>query len=169
MCRIALLSAFVALAASISALPALAGTLSDTDNQFLADTAQGASHELAISRLAAKQATQPKVKSYASMVVSDHRHMNAALRKLAGEKGATLPNGMSTSQQADLQRLQALNGQDFDQAYVKDMVEVNQKDQTDSQKEADDTGDQQVKGFIERFKSMDAKHTRMAEALQNGS
>ena len=128
-------------------LPALAGTLSDTDNQFLADTAQGASHELAISRLAAKQATQPKVKSYASMVVSDHRHMNAALRKLAGEKGATLPNGMSTSQQADLQRLQALNGQDFDQAYVKDMVEVNQKDQTDSQKEADDTGDQQGEGL----------------------
>ena len=162
--------AFLLAAAALAGAPAaLAGTLSDADNRFLADTAQGASHELAISRLAAGRATQPGVKSYAAMVVSDHQAMNAALRKLAKGKGETLPGGMSASQQADLVRLRALDGQDFDQAYVKDMVEVNRKDQADSQKEADSTEDAQVKGFIERFRSMDAKHTRMAEALQSGS
>ena len=163
-------TAFLLAAAALAGAPAaLAGTLSDADNRFLADTAQGASHELAISRLAAGRAMQPGVKSYAAMVVSDHQAMNAALRKLAKGKGETLPGGMSTSQQADLVRLRALDGQDFDQAYVKDMVEVNRKDQADSQKEADSTEDAQVKGFIERFRSMDAKHTRMAEALQSGS
>ena len=94
--RIALLFA-TSLAASVGALPALASTLSDTDTRFLADTAQGASHELAISRLAAEQATRPAVKSYASMVVSNHQAMNTALRKLAKQKGATLPVGMSAS------------------------------------------------------------------------
>ncbi len=163
------LFAVTALAVSVGAGPGLAAALSDQDQQFLADTAQGAAHELAISKLATRRATQPAVKHYAAMVVSDHQSMNKALRKLARKNGVTLPGGMSTSQQADLTRLQGLNGQDFDQAYEKDMVEVNRKDQADSQKEADSTDNQQVKGFIEQFKSMDAKHTQMAEALQNGS
>ena len=161
--------AVAALAASAGAAPALASTLSDQDQQFLADTAQGAAHELAISRLAAERARQPTVKSYASMVVSDHQTMNAALRKLARQKGVTLPGSMSTSQRADMLRLQAMSGQDFDRAYARDMVEVNQKDQADTRKEAASTGDPQVKGFIEQFKAMDAKHTQMAEGLQNGS
>ncbi len=167
--HIASLLAMAALAASAGAAPALASSLSGQDQQFLADTAQGAAHELAISRLAAGRAQQPQVKSYASMVVSDHQTMNAALRKLAKQKGVTLPGSMSASQHADMRRLQAMSGQDFDQAYTKDMVEVNQKDQADSQKEADSTDDPQVKNFIEHFKAMDAKHTQMAKALQNGS
>ncbi len=166
---IASLLATAALAASAGAAPALASALSSQDQQFLADTAQGAAHELAISRLAAGRAQQPQIKSYASMVVSDHQTMNAALRKLAKQKGVTLPDSMSASQHADTLRLRAMSGQDFDQAYAKDMVKVNQKDQADTQKEADSTDDPQVKGFIEHFKAMDAKHTQMAEGLQNGS
>lgn len=92
--------------------------LSTGDERFLENTAQSNYSEIEGSKLALKQASNPKVKAYAQRMIKEHGAMQKDLEALAKRKGYTLPKEGSLAQRAQLKALGASNGGDFDKMYT---------------------------------------------------
>ena len=146
------------------------GTLqSNNDRKFLQQAAQGADYELAIAKLAEQKATRENIKAYSKDVVDAHEQLNSSLHQLAQDKGIKLPKTMTKQQQAQLSHLKSLNGTAFDQAYEKETIRINREDKKDLHREAASTKDEDIKDFVEKMQSVDAKHEEMAKTLQGKS
>ncbi len=145
------------------------GALSSTDKSFLEHVAQGADYELTLAKLAEQKATRTDLKEYARTIVDDHQQMNASLHQLADQKGLQLPTGMTHQQQAKIDRLNALSGPKFDQAYLSEVTRINKEDKTSLRKEIGHTQDAAIKGFAEHMQSVDAKHEDIGKKLERQS
>jgi len=141
------------------------GQFSSADKHYLKQDARGAAYELQISQLAAQKANNQQVRQYAEMAAKDHQNYNQQEQQLAEQNGVTLPTSPTREEQSRINRLQQLNGSAFDDAYVRDMRQVNQRDVNEEQKEANSTQNQQIKQFIQQFKQMDQKHLQDARNL----
>ena len=142
------------------------GSLSETDKAFLMKDSRGGHYELESAKLAAERASEPRVKSYAKMLVKDHENYNAALERLGKQEGVTLPTKLDEADMAKLTELKKLQGKKFDESYIKEAVAVNASDKRDAEKEAESTQSTAIKSFIQQFAAIDAKHEQMAKELQ---
>lgn len=145
---------------------ARAASLSDADRDFLVSTAQGATYELAVAKLALTRAGSDDVKSYARTMIADHESLNPKLHQVARQNHVQLPTTMTSDKQQSLDRLKALRGKDFDAAFTRDEADDNRNDTATEQKELDTTDNAQVKALVERLKAADAKHARIGAALK---
>ncbi len=141
------------------------GQLSSADKHYLKQDAHGAAYELQISQLAAQKANDQQVRQYAEMAVKDHENYNQQEQQLAEQNGVALPTSPTKQEQSRINRLQTLNGSAFDDAYVRDMRQVNQRDVNEERKEANSTQNPQIKQFIQEFEQMDQKHLQGAQNL----
>jgi putative membrane protein len=96
---------------------------------FLTKAAQGGMTEVAAGELAAGKATDSDVRAFGSMMVRDHGAANQKVAALAKSKGVALPDSAGDANQATLESLRAINGADFDRAYVAQMVKAHQATQ----------------------------------------
>ena len=92
--------------------------LNDTEKKFMSEAAIAGQYELALAQLAAAQASDSSVKSYATMLVSDHSMANQKLQQLAQRRNVVLPTTLPADKQAVIDRLSKLNGADFDRQFV---------------------------------------------------
>lgn len=70
-------------------------TLKWSDKHFIRKVAEGNQKEIAFAQLAAQQASNPEVKSFAEHIARDHERLSQDLAQLAQQKGVTLEH-MST-------------------------------------------------------------------------
>ena len=99
--------------------PTAASTaLNPAEKQFLSDAATGGQYELALAQLAAAQASDSTVKSYAAMLVNDHTMANQKLAKLAQRRNVVLPTKLPTDKQQVIDRLTKLTGPEFDRQFI---------------------------------------------------
>ena len=70
-------------------------------------------------------------------MVDDHTKMGDQLKPIAQQIGVKIPDGPSKKDKTTIAKLQELNGDDFDKAYMKDMVKDHKTDLTDFRSEAD--------------------------------
>ena len=145
---------------------ARAASLSDADRDFLVSTAQGATYELAVAKLALTRNTTADIKNYARTMVSDHESLNPRLHQVAQQNNVQLPTTMTNDKRQSLDRLRALNGREFDAAFVSDEADDNRNDTATEQKELDTTDNAQVKALVTRLQAADAKHARIGETLK---
>ena len=149
--------------------PALEGNanslLSQADRDFLDKDAQGAAYERELAMLAVRKSENPAVKQYAQQVAGDHLEYNAALQQLGENSGLSLPDAPDPQHADHLKQFAAMDAKDFDAAFLQEMRAINKDDASDAQKEADTTMSAGVRNFVMRFKDMDAKHLKGAEAL----
>ncbi len=145
---------------------ALAASLSPTDHDFLTSTAQGATYELAVAKLALTKATRSDIKSYAHTMITDHKTLNPKMHDIARQNGVDLPTGMTGEKQRSFDHLKSLDGKAFDTAFVNDEAEDNGTDVATEQKEIQSTDNPQLKALVEQLKQSDAKHAKIGEALQ---
>jgi putative membrane protein len=97
------------------------------DVDFLAKAAACGNAEVKYSELAAKQATNAKVKEFARTLAEEHKQANNKLGEFArGLKTAVLA-GLEKDKQAIYDDLSKRSGADFDRAYMKQMVEDHEK------------------------------------------
>lgn len=94
-------------------------TLKSTDT-FLKEVAVSNMAEIQAGKLAMDKATDPKVKDFASMMVSDHEKMANDLMQFAQKKNVTLPTDLDARRTAVMKRLG--EQKDFDKAYLQQMV-----------------------------------------------
>jgi len=115
---------------------------------FMNKAAQGGKAEVELGQLAQTKGTDPQVKSYGQMLVTDHSKANDELMSVATRKSVTLPSDISAAQKGTKDRLDKLSGAAFDRAFMTQMVRDHQNDIREFQ-QATKGSDPDVKTFAE--------------------
>jgi putative membrane protein len=97
-------------------------------SKFMVKAANGGMMEVELGSLAKDKATNPQVKEFAAMMVTDHSKANEELKSLAGTKNFTLPATMDSDHRDHITELSNKTGNDFDKAYMDMMVNDHKKD-----------------------------------------
>lgn len=131
-----LCSSAVIWALPISATHPTANPASTVDKVFAAKVSQGGLYEVMASKVAEQKATAQDVRDLAITEVHDHELVNHQLRSIAISGGIDLPLPLNDTFQQRLQKLQALSGPAFDEAYISDMAQIHDMDEKLFAKEA---------------------------------
>ena len=117
------------------------------DTAFANKACVGGMAEVAIGKLALTKTSSPKIKDFATMMITDHGKANDELMAIAKAKGITLPATVDAEHQKKLDDLTKLTGNDFDKAYVAAMLGGHKKVLALLQHEAADGKDPELKAF----------------------
>ncbi|KAE8755157.1 DUF4142 domain-containing protein [Paraburkholderia madseniana] len=142
----------------------MSGTkLSPADQQFVQDASQSDATEIAASKIALRNSSDPHVKTFAQQMIVDHTKLSHGVAALATKKG------LATAQSADsalVGKLQTLKGREFDQAYVEQIgVEAHQRAVDLFQQESQSGTDAQLKAAATHALPTIKHHLAMAQKL----
>jgi putative membrane protein len=141
--------------------------LKSTDTAFAMKAAQGGVAEVQMGKMAAEKASSPDVKAFGRQMVDDHTKANDDLNSVAEKKRMTLPADMNAHQQDSYSKLRRLSRDEFDRAYVKDMVKDHEEDVKEFQKEAHKGKDEEIKGFASRTLPVLQQHLDKIKSIQS--
>ena len=111
------------------------------------DAAQGGMAEVELGKLATEKASSDDVKKFGQRMVDDHTKAGDQLKQVASTQGITLPQGLSAKDKLTKEHLSKLSGEQFDKAYMADMVKDHTQDVADFQRESQSGSDPAVKDF----------------------
>jgi putative membrane protein len=135
-------------------------------DNFWTTAAQGGMAEVELGKLAAQKATNPEVKKFAQMMVTDHTKANEELKALAAKKNVTLPADMGSSHKSAMEDLAKLSGADFDKKYVEMMVDDHEEDVEFFDDKTSDS-DADIKAFASKTLPTLQKHLEAIKAIQS--
>ena len=137
----------VVITATLLAFAGLAGaqSLSDADREFIRKAAIGGATEVELGTLATQRAARPAVRDFGARMVQDHGAMNTELAALARSKGIAVPTALDAQHQAVRDRLMAMQGADFDRAYMQEMVKDHTQDVAEFEKVAQTASDPELR------------------------
>ena len=92
------------------------------DADFVMKASVGNTLEIEESKLALDRATDPRIKSYAQQMISDHTEAEQKLQGAAGHEKLKTELMLDKVHQAMLDNLKTFNGADFDKIYVADQI-----------------------------------------------
>jgi len=152
--------------------PISATPLSTADLQFVATAAEANDAEMDIAELARSTTKNSELKTLAERVEGDHKQSNRELMEIADRKDADFPGsiglpGMTDAQKIERDRLDQLEGAEFDRAWIDHMVAEHQKAidlYTSAGTRAADTA---VKAYADRTLPVLRAHLEEAKRLQS--
>jgi putative membrane protein len=165
------------LLAVVSTQPTKAGTeesasggktpsaISSTDQQFVRRVAVNALVNVELGKLATKKALSNDVKKFGQQMVDDHSKASDHLRQLAAKKGMTLTPKLPNSAVATRNRLSRFSGDQFDAAYMEEMLKDHKQDVEDFRRESKVTHDRDIQGFVTETLPILEDHLKKAEAI----
>jgi putative membrane protein len=121
--------------------------LSAADRKFVYEAATGGLMEVELGKLAVQRAASEAVRQFGQRMVDDHSQGAEQLKQIAQAKALALPDSVDAKQRKEIERLQKLSGPQFDQAYMKLMLEDHQQDIRVFRKEAQQGSDSDIKSF----------------------
>lgn len=139
--------------------------LSDSDHKFLRKAARDNWMEIVLGREALANTKDPAVRQFARRMLDDHTRAYEKLARLAREKGITLPRKLSDKDQAEIQRLSRLKGEQFDRVYARDMRKDHEKDVARFKAEIREVKDPALKKWAEETLPVLEEHLKLAHRL----
>jgi putative membrane protein len=140
--------------------------LSRGDRKFVQQAAEGGMFEVQAAQLATAKATDPQVKSFASMLVDHHTKANNELVQLANAKKVELPAAPPRGMRRDVSNLGKKDGADFDRNFVREIgIKAHEKDIKLFEKASRDLDDADLKAFATRTLPVLREHLAQAEKL----
>lgn len=140
------------------------------DASFMKDAAEAGMAEVEASKMAATQASNTQVKSFAQQMVDDHTKAADELKALAASKGVKLPEEPSMMQRAKLKTLKDDQGVKFDQHYADSFgVKAHEDTVRLFQKESSKAKDPDVKAWVDKTLPTLQHHLEMAKDLQKST
>jgi putative membrane protein len=127
--------------------------LSSADKAFIKDAAKGGMMEVAMGRVAEKNATDSDVKNFGARMVKDHSKANEDLKAIAKEENV----GWPTEKEAGKWK--------SDKSYMDAMVKDHEADLAAFEKEAKNGSDPDVKNFASKTAETVRKHLEMAKEI----
>jgi putative membrane protein len=140
-------------------------SVSAVDRKFVSEVAGANLAEVQLGQLAAQKASDDTVKQFAQRMVKDHGAANDELKKIADQKGMTLPTAPDKRHQAKMDRLSKLSGADFDRAYMRDMVKDHGKDVKELQRRRDKTKGPDINAWVSKTLPTVRDHLKQAEEI----
>jgi putative membrane protein len=131
------------------------------------DAALGGMTEVELGKLASTKATNPEVKKFGQMMVTDHSKANEELKALAAKKNFKLPTELDSSHKSMLDEMKGKSGGDFDEDYVEAMVDDHEDDVAAFEKQAQNSPDPDVKAFAAKTLPTLKKHLDAIKAIQS--
>jgi putative membrane protein len=125
---------------------------------------KGDNGEVAIGRLAAAQGQSQGVKDFGNLLVTDHGAHKQELASLAQAAGAPVTDDPSDEAKANLEKLKALRGAEFDKQFKAMMIEDHTKDIAKYEKQAS-SGDSRTAALAQKTLPTLRKHLDAANAL----
>ena len=93
-----------------------------TDEQFAAKAAQINLAEITLGTHAQQKAKRSQVQEFGRQMVQDHTNASSQLQTASLKKRYALPTKLDASHQANVDKLIALQGDEFDRAYIQEMT-----------------------------------------------
>ncbi|MDB5958293.1 DUF4142 domain-containing protein [Ramlibacter sp.] len=147
-----------------AAMAADPGSLDKKDRAFMEKAAAGGMLEVQAGKLAQDKGRNADVKSFGSMLTTDHAAANEELKSLAQKKGVTLPSTLPGKEQKKLDQL--ARAKDFDKNFMHEQgLQDHQQDIKDFQKASKNAKDPDVKAFAEKELPTLHKHLQRAEEI----
>ena len=141
--------------------------LSKSDQKFLTASAQDSISEVAVSEMAVKKATNPQVKAFAQRMVADHTAMNDEMKSMARQKGVSIPKRPDEQHAQQSAALSAMNGAEFDKAYMAAQVADHSKTVAKFEDQAKSAKDPEVRAFASRHAGMMRQHLNEAQRIND--
>ena len=139
--------------------------LSLGDKKFVHDAAQGGMAEVELGKLATEKASSDDVKKFGQRMVDDHTKAGDQLKQVASSEGIQLPQGLSAKDKATKEHLSKLSGEQFDKAYMADMVKDHTQDVLEFQHESRSGKDSAVKDFASQTLPTLEDHLKQAKEI----
>ena len=149
--------------------PSMSAGPSSADAKFLKEAADGGMAEVELGKLASEKASSGDVKQFGQRMAEDHGKANEELKQLAMQKHIDLPSEPSAKHKATKARLEKLSGEQFDKAYMADMLKDHKKDVAAFQRQSNSAKDPDVKSFAAKTLPTLQDHLKEAQKLASGS
>ena len=146
---------------------AVSSVTTSSPNDFMNDAALGGMTEVELGKLASTKATDPEVKKFGQMMVTDHSKANEELKALAAKKNVKLPTELDSSHKSMLDEMKGKSGEDFNEDYVEAMVDDHEDDVAAFEKQAQNSSDPDVKAFAAKTLPTLKKHLDAIKAIQS--
>jgi putative membrane protein len=124
--------------------------LSTEEQQFVKKAAAGGLAEVKLSELANDRASDPKVKDFATQMVTDHTQANNELEPIAESNKIPVPTKLAGEHQVAYKHLEKLSGAKFDAAYVQIMVSDHDKTVSAFEEASSKSKDPALKAFVDK-------------------
>jgi putative membrane protein len=141
--------------------------LSTMDRQFIHDAAVGGMTEVQAGQIASNKATSGDLRQFAQQMVTDHQNANNQLMQLAQQKGVTVPSYLDSDGQSVIDKLNSVNGGDFDDTYITGQVKAHVDTIKLFESEANMGQDSDVKGWASKTLPTLQHHLEMIKGLQS--
>ena len=142
------------------------GSVARADRKFIGDAVNSGMFEVQVSQLAASKATDPNVKSFATLLVDHHTAANNELVKIANARGVELPAAPKRALRRDIEKLGKKNGDEFDREFVRNVgIKAHEKDIKLFRKASKDVKDPELKAFVDKTLPTLQDHLAAAQQL----
>ena len=140
--------------------------VSMADKNFILAAAQGGMTEVKLGELAAQNGKRDDVKAFGQMMVKDHSAINDDLKALAAQKGVTLPDSLDAKHQGMVDKMAALTGSEFDDAYIAGMIKDHKMDAKEFKAVSAETKDADIKSFVDKSIPVVDGHLKRITAMK---
>jgi putative membrane protein len=117
------------------------------DRAFVAKVSQGGMFEVVAGHLAVDKGSAEDIRDFGETEVHDHTMVGDRLKRLAEQYSIAFPPGLNPEFSAKLQRLSALSGRTFDQAYLAEIGRLHDIDGAAFGNEANSGGTPALRAF----------------------
>lgn len=135
------------------------------DRRFVTKAAEMNTEEIRLSEIAAQQATNPEVRSFAQQLVTDHTQAGTELSNIISRKGLSAMARDDYDQRA-INRLSKKSGADFDKAYIDKMVDAHDDAVDLFEKAARNAKDPEIQAFASKTLPKLQQHQQHAKSLE---
>ena len=136
------------------------------DQSFISETMQGNIAEVQLAQLAQQKSQSQDVKQYAAKMANDHTQMNQKwFDPVARQLNVNEPKGPSKKDKKLMEKLQALNGDEFDKEYITAMLKDHQEDLKKFKQEADASQDPTIKQIAQQGSTVISSHLQLVEQI----
>ena len=136
-----------------------------SDEGFVREAASDGKIEVELGRYASRHAADPQVKRFSEHMVTDHGKANAELQRIAERESIVMPTDAAVDEDPLVKKLTALEGADFDRAYMKAMVEDHEEDVAKFREMSQSAATPSVKAFAQKTLPTLEEHLKMAKEI----
>ena len=151
----------------IGASLAICQNVAESDKNFVLQAAKGGLMEVEMGKLAVSKAENSDVKSFGQRMIDDHSKANDSLKQVASGKGISLPADLDPKHKAEMNKLSALTGAQFDRSYMRLMVSDHKKDVSEFSRASQTAKDADIKKFAADTLPTLKQHLQEAEKISS--
>jgi putative membrane protein len=144
-----------------------ASQLTESDRAFAMKAATGGKHEVELGQLAATRASNSDVKAFANRMVQDHSRAGEELTQINARLAISPPAEEDALFKQTFDRLSKLKAVDFDQAYMKEMVEGHTKVADERSSYVSSGTNPDLKAWASKTLPTVREHLQMAKDIAN--